>query len=83
MGADFTFSGKYREGPNYTGEVIGDLKTGTDVHKESGYRALVATGAMDKPDARKVHKKPIARIGGLAIYAPIEIIRRKKDPFRL
>ena len=27
------------------------------------------TGAMDKPDARKVHKKPIPRIGGLAIYA--------------
>ena len=27
------------------------------------------TGAMDEPDARKVHKKPIPRIGGLAIYA--------------
>ena len=27
------------------------------------------TGALDKPDARKVHKKPIPRIGGLAIYA--------------
>ena len=27
------------------------------------------TGAMDQPDARKVHKKPIPRIGGLAIYA--------------
>ena len=27
------------------------------------------TGAMDAPDARKVHKKPIPRIGGLAIYA--------------
>ncbi len=26
------------------------------------------TGAMDKPDARKVHKKPIARIGGVGIY---------------
>ena len=27
------------------------------------------TGAMDAPNARKVHKKPIPRIGGLAIYA--------------
>lgn len=27
------------------------------------------TGAMDAPDPRKVHKKPIPRIGGLAIYA--------------
>ncbi|MBR1552998.1 MAG: undecaprenyl/decaprenyl-phosphate alpha-N-acetylglucosaminyl 1-phosphate transferase [Schwartzia sp.] len=27
------------------------------------------TGALDAPDARKVHKKPIPRIGGLAIYA--------------
>ncbi len=27
------------------------------------------TGALDKPDARKVHKKPIPRIGGLGIYA--------------
>ncbi len=26
------------------------------------------TGAMDAPNARKVHKKPIPRIGGLAIY---------------
>ncbi|MBR1397178.1 MAG: undecaprenyl/decaprenyl-phosphate alpha-N-acetylglucosaminyl 1-phosphate transferase [Selenomonadaceae bacterium] len=26
------------------------------------------TGALDKPDARKVHKKPIPRIGGLGIY---------------
>ena len=26
------------------------------------------TGAMDKPDSRKVHKKPIPRIGGLGIY---------------
>lgn len=26
------------------------------------------TGAMDKPDPRKVHKKPIPRLGGLAIY---------------
>ena len=27
------------------------------------------TGAMDKPDARKVHKQPIARIGGVGIYS--------------
>lgn len=27
------------------------------------------TGAMDAPNARKVHKKPIPRIGGLAIYS--------------
>jgi UDP-GlcNAc:undecaprenyl-phosphate GlcNAc-1-phosphate transferase len=27
------------------------------------------TGALDAPDARKVHKKPIPRIGGLGIYA--------------
>ncbi len=27
------------------------------------------TGAMDTPDARKVHKKPIPRIGGISIYA--------------
>ena len=26
------------------------------------------TGAMDAPDARKVHKKPIPRIGGLGIF---------------
>lgn len=32
-------------------------------------RLAAATGAMDKPDARKVHKKPIPRIGGLGIYA--------------
>lgn len=28
----------------------------------------VKTGAMDQPDQRKVHKKPIPRLGGLAIY---------------
>ena len=27
------------------------------------------TGALDQPDARKVHKKPIPRIGGIGIYA--------------
>ena len=27
------------------------------------------TGAMDAPDARKVHRKPIPRIGGIGIYA--------------
>ena len=26
------------------------------------------TGAMDAPDARKVHKMPVARIGGIGIY---------------
>ena len=25
-------------------------------------------GAMDAPDPRKVHKKPVPRLGGLAIY---------------
>ncbi len=28
----------------------------------------IKMGAMDKPDARKVHKNPIPRMGGLAIY---------------
>lgn len=28
----------------------------------------IKAGAMDKPDSRKVHKKPIPRLGGLAIY---------------
>ncbi|VBB08923.1 Hypothetical protein LUCI_4206 [Lucifera butyrica] len=32
------------------------------------YLAIKA-GAMDAPDARKVHTKPIPRMGGLAIYA--------------
>ena len=31
-------------------------------------RLAAATGAMDKPDPRKVHKKPIPRIGGIGIY---------------
>lgn len=31
-------------------------------------RLAAKTGAMDAPDARKVHKKPIPRIGGLGIY---------------
>lgn len=31
-------------------------------------RLAAATGAMDKPDKRKVHTKPIPRIGGLGIY---------------
>ena len=26
------------------------------------------TGALDAPDARKVHKKPVPRIGGVGIY---------------
>lgn len=29
----------------------------------------IKAGAMDAPDARKVHKEPIPRMGGLAIYA--------------
>ncbi|GBG58084.1 undecaprenyl-phosphate alpha-N-acetylglucosaminyl 1-phosphate transferase [Sporomusaceae bacterium FL31] len=29
----------------------------------------IKAGAMDAPDARKVHTKPIPRMGGLAIYA--------------
>ena len=28
----------------------------------------IKAGALDAPDARKVHKKPIPRMGGLAIY---------------
>ncbi len=32
-------------------------------------RLAFRTGALDAPDARKVHKRPIPRIGGLAIYA--------------
>jgi len=28
----------------------------------------IKTGAMDTPDARKVHTKPVPRLGGLAIY---------------
>ena len=31
-------------------------------------RAAEHVGAMDIPDARKVHKKPIPRLGGLGIY---------------
>lgn len=31
-------------------------------------RLAFRTGALDAPDARKVHKKPIPRIGGLGIY---------------
>ena len=31
------------------------------------------TGAMDAPDARKVHKKPIPRIGGIGIFTAFMI----------
>ena len=31
------------------------------------------TGAVDKPDARKVHTKPIPRIGGVGIYAAVMV----------
>ena len=34
-----------------------------------GMRLGVRTGALEAPEAREVHKKPIPRIGGLAIYA--------------
>ncbi len=36
-------------------------------------RLAFRTGALDTPDPRKVHKKPIPRIGGLAIYAAFMI----------
>ncbi|MBR1760026.1 MAG: undecaprenyl/decaprenyl-phosphate alpha-N-acetylglucosaminyl 1-phosphate transferase [Schwartzia sp.] len=36
-------------------------------------RLAFRTGALDAPDARKVHKKPIPRIGGLAIYGAFMI----------
>ena len=32
-------------------------------------KLAIRLGALDKPDARKVHKHPIPRMGGLAIYA--------------
>lgn len=32
-------------------------------------RIAIKAGAMDAPDARKVHTRPIPRMGGLAIYA--------------
>ncbi|KYZ76332.1 UDP-phosphate N-acetylglucosaminyl 1-phosphate transferase [Anaerosporomusa subterranea] len=32
-------------------------------------RLAIKAGALDKPDARKVHTEPIPRMGGLAIYA--------------
>lgn len=32
-------------------------------------RLAIRLGALDKPDARKVHTQPIPRMGGLAIYA--------------
>ena len=31
-------------------------------------RAAIHTGAMDIPNERKVHKKPMPRMGGLAIF---------------
>lgn len=31
------------------------------------------TGAVDKPDARKVHKEPIPRIGGIGIYVSFSL----------
>lgn len=32
------------------------------------------TGALDVPDSRKVHKEPIARIGGMAIYLSFTLV---------
>jgi UDP-GlcNAc:undecaprenyl-phosphate GlcNAc-1-phosphate transferase len=32
-------------------------------------RLAFRIGALDKPDARKIHKNPIPRLGGLAVYA--------------
>jgi UDP-GlcNAc:undecaprenyl-phosphate GlcNAc-1-phosphate transferase len=32
-------------------------------------RLAIRAGALDKPDARKVHTQPTPRMGGLAIYA--------------
>lgn len=36
-------------------------------------KLAISTGAVDKPDARKVHKVPIPRIGGLGIYVSFMI----------
>jgi UDP-GlcNAc:undecaprenyl-phosphate GlcNAc-1-phosphate transferase len=37
-------------------------------------RVAVRVGAMDIPDARKVHNQPIPRLGGLAVVAAIAIV---------
>lgn len=54
--------------PDYVLAFI--IATGVALLITPGVILLAAkTGAMDAPDARKVHKKPIPRIGGLGIYA--------------
>lgn len=53
--------------PDYVLAFI--IATGVALLITPGVILLAAkTGAMDAPDARKVHKKPIPRIGGLGIY---------------
>lgn len=46
--AEFTFTGKYQEGPYYPGELIGEIQEGTDINKKSGDRMLIATGLVEK-----------------------------------
>lgn len=53
--------------PDYVWAFI--IAAGVALFVTPGVIALAAkTGAMDAPDARKVHKKPIPRIGGIGIY---------------
>ena len=53
--------------PDYVLAFI--IAAGVALFVTPGVIALAAkTGAMDAPDARKVHKKPIPRIGGIGIY---------------
>ena len=40
------------------------------------------TGALDKPDARKVHVRPIPRIGGIGIYAAFYGVDSRAAYFR-
>src|SRR6478672_230623 len=37
-------------------------------------RLAVRVGAIDIPDARKVHDRPIPRLGGLAVVAAIALV---------
>lgn len=37
-------------------------------------RLARAVGAMDRPDARKVHREPIPRLGGLAVIASVALV---------
>ncbi len=36
-------------------------------------RCAIALGALDQPDDRKVHREPIPRLGGLAVYLAVAI----------